>query len=941
MRFGNGFAWLAIAVAMAVGTADVAAQSTATITGRITDDSGAPVSGAQIVITNQVTGVQTGGLSGTDGRYAVTGLRPGGPYLVDVRMIGYGRQAVDDVMLQAGQTVTLDFQLTQEAVALDALEVFATRAIERKTPVAFSNVNKVQIQNQLGSRDLPLVLNVTPSVYATPQGGGAGDARINVRGFSQRNTAVMINGVPVNDMENGWVYWSNWDGLGDAATSIQLQRGLSAVNLATPSIGGTLNVITDPASRAPGFTYKQEFGLGKVNAAGKSYIFKDGKPVRNLMKQTFIVNTGEHNGFALTASLVRKTGDGMYRGFFGGDATWTDAWAYYLATSYQVNARNRIEFYAVGAPQRHGQNLYKLNLGTLDQDFARSLPDYDVAAFDKYKEAGRVASPNVGPVSCDYKGKQFSSTGPGGGEPRDRYNCAYLNERENYFHKPQLNLNWYSYFGNGLTLTTVAYYSGGNGGGTGTYGSSRNGAFRYDYGQRVPDWNAIIAKNDARGDGSAGYILRNSVNNQWTIGAISKLRKDFQSGWTAEVGVDWRTAEIEHYREVRDLLCNTCTYYYETRGSDFWTEEEKKRGLGDKINYNNQNTVDWLGAYVQAEKSTRDGSLYGMFGWARNEYTFEDFFTDDGTGKPLVLNSGGLNGFQLKGGAVRNLNQEWSVFANAGYVSKVPIFDGVIDDVNGVKLDDPKNEKFLSFEAGVQFRSLDRGVSFDLNLYHTTWKDRANNMFVRNLTGDGQDGLVRLLGVDARHMGIEAQAAYQPTDLLRFDAALSLGNWKYLDDVQGQFVTDDRSNTITYDFYIKDLKVADAPQRQLAISASVFPVEGAFASLTMRAYGEHYAQFDPFNRTDPAEAGVQSWKAPGYQVFDLNASYRLNDVLPVWKGGDLRFFVNIYNLFDKVYVQDARDNSRFNSWDKDHDADDAEVFLGYPRNVNVGFQITF
>lgn len=86
---------------------------------------------------------------------------------------------------------------------------------------------------RLGSRDIPLVLNTTPSVYSTQQGGGAGDARINVRGFNQRNVAIMINGVPVNDMENGWVYWSNWDGVGDATASIQVQRGLSAVNLAT------------------------------------------------------------------------------------------------------------------------------------------------------------------------------------------------------------------------------------------------------------------------------------------------------------------------------------------------------------------------------------------------------------------------------------------------------------------------------------------------------------------------------------------------------------------------------------------------------------------------------------------------------------------------------------------------------------------------------------
>jgi iron complex outermembrane recepter protein len=938
MRFSNRLTWLAFALAMAVGTADIAAQSTATLMGRVTDESGAALSGAQVVITNQATGLQTGGLTQADGRYAVPGIRAGGPYLVDIRMIGYGRQAVEGVMLAAGESKTLDFRLGQEAISLDALEVFATRAIERKTPVAFSNVSKVQIQNQLGSRDLPLVLNVTPSVYATAQGGGAGDARINVRGFNQRNTAVMINGVPVNDMENGWVYWSNWDGLGDASTSIQLQRGLSAVNLATPSIGGTLNVITDPSAQAGGFSYKQEFGLGNIETNG------DWGAGRNLSKETFTVNTGEHNGFAVTASAVRKTGDGMYRGFFGGDATWTDAWSYYLATSYQLNARNRLELYAVGAPQRHGQNLYKLNIGTLDQAFARGLDDYDPAAFSKFsEEAGRRGSPNVNPVSCSYTGQQYSSTGPDGGKARARHDCSFINERENYFHKPQVNLNWYSYFGNGLTLTTVGYYSGGNGGGTGTYGSSRNASFRYDFTQRVPDWDGTIAKNRARADGSAGYILRNSVNNQWTIGAISKLRKDFSSGWTGEFGVDWRTASIDHYREVRDLLGGS---YYDDCGrgcsSAFWTGNEGQRKLGDKINYNNTNQVDWLGMYVQGEKTSPDGSLYGMFGWSQNAYTFDDHFKADDAGNPRHIESGNIRGYQLKGGAVRNLTQEWSVFGNAGYVSKVPIFDGVIDDNAGVINPNPKNEKFLSFESGIQFRSADRGVSFDMNFYYTKWTDRTRNLFVRNLEGDGRDGLVNLLGVNARHMGVELQAAVQPSNFIRFDAAASLGNWKYLDNVTGTYKPDDKqSETQTFDFFIRDLKVADAPQSQLALSASVFPVEGLYISLVSKTFGNYYAQFDPFSRTDAAEEGVQSWKAPGYTVFDMNASYRITDILPVWKGGDVRLFVNVYNLFDKTYVQDAVDNSRFNAFDKDHDSDSAEVFLGYPRNVNIGFQINF
>jgi hypothetical protein len=947
MAFSNRLAALAVAGALALGAAAAAAQS-GTITGRVTNESGAGVASAQVVITNQQTGNQSGGLTQADGRFSVSGLRASAPYLVDVRMIGYGRQAVEGVVLTEGQTLALNFTLTQEAISLDALEVFATRAQERTTPVAFSNVGKVQIQQQLGSRDLPLVLNVTPSVYSTQSGGGAGDARINVRGFNQRNTAVMINGVPVNDMENGWVYWSNWDGLGDAATSIQLQRGLSAVNLATPSIGGTMNVITDPSAQTMSLSYKQEVGLGAVNSDGWSLFRKDANgdvnQYANMLKETLTVNSGERAGFAFTGSVVRKTGSGVYRGFRGGDATWMDAWSYYLATSYQINARHRLEAYAVGAPQRHGQNLYKLNVATLDRAYATSLEGYDNQALGRFaREAGRAGSPNVSPVSTSYTGQQFSSTGPGSGF-NDRHDPDFLNERENYFHKPQVNLNWYAYFGSGLSLTTVGYYSGGNGGGTGTLGSfsgSYNGVTFRDntYYQANLNWDAMIANNQASATGSRA-ILRNSVNNQATWGAISKLRKDFSSDWTAEVGIDWRTAEIDHYQEVRDLLGGA---YFTNTANDLWTGTQTQRGLGDKVAYDDTNTVNWLGGYLQAERATTDGSIFGMVGVAQNSYTYVDHFTHDAGGNELTLESGNIQGYQIKGGAVRNLTQEWSIFGNAGYVSKVPIFDGVIDDISGRLNPDPKNEKFLSFEVGGQYRSMNRGVSLDMNLYHTTWKDRSYTVFVNNVGGQaGVNGLVNLLGVNQRHMGLEAQAAFQPSDLVRFDVAGSFGLWEYTDNVSGTYQPDDQSSvTVPFDFYIDELKVADAPQRQLALTTSFFPTTGLTLSAVGKFFAEYYAEFEPFSRTDPADEGIQSWRAPGYALFDLHTSYSLGDLIPVAGGADLRLFANVYNVFNTVYIQDAVDNSSFNGWDGDHDADDAEVYLGIPRNINLGFQITF
>ncbi|MCH2650412.1 MAG: TonB-dependent receptor, partial [Candidatus Marinimicrobia bacterium] len=315
-----------------------------TVSGTVTDAAtGSALAGANVV----VDGTNNGAAANASGAFTISNV-PNGATLT-ASMIGYA-----DASMAAASTV--NFRLSASSIEMSGLEVLASRADE-KTPVAYTNVTKADLEARLGSQDIPMALNTTPSVYATQQGGGAGDARINVRGFNQRNVAVMINGVPQNDMENGWVYWSNWDGVGDASHSIQMQRGLSAVNLATPSIGGTMNIITDPTAASKGGFVKQEVGAG------------------SFLKTSLNYNTGLIGGnLALSTTIVRKTGEGVI------DKTWTDAWAYYLGVSYQMNDANRFEIYAIGAPQRHGHNLYKQNAGAYDSDFAKGLEGYDAGA---------------------------------------------------------------------------------------------------------------------------------------------------------------------------------------------------------------------------------------------------------------------------------------------------------------------------------------------------------------------------------------------------------------------------------------------------------------------------------------------------------------------------------------------------------------------------------
>ncbi|MBO6574362.1 MAG: TonB-dependent receptor [Rhodothermales bacterium] len=878
------------------------------VTGVVTDfETGDPLPGANVLIQGTTLGAATN----ADGTYAIDGVANGSYNLV-ASFVGY--ESETRVIVIRGGNTTVNFQLVFESAALEALEVFASRAIDRETPVAATTVDKVQIQQELGSRDIPLVLDTAPSVYATAQGGGAGDARINVRGFNQRNVAVMINGVPVNDMENGWVYWSNWDGVGDAASSIQLQRGLSAVNLATPSIGGTLNIVTDPALNRQGGMIKQEVGRG------------------GFFKTTAMASSGLVNGkYGVTVAGVRKFGDGFI------DGTFTDSWAYYGAATYNINSRNRLDLFAFGAPQRHGQNLYRQNIGSYDREFAESLDTYDPAAFSKYNEAGRFFNQNWAPVS------NYDAEAAVGDNMVSRYDNGILWERENFYHKPQVNLNWYYQLSDRSLLSTVAYYSGGYGGGTGTLGSS---VVREGFGGQSPwfnnapytiDWDAVIARNQGNADGSR-TILRNSRNNQWTVGAISKFKYEVSEPLSVEFGLDWRTAEIEHYREVRDLLGGDyfrCNGSNRCGSSDFWNGDDEVRAAGDKIDYDFTNTVDWFGAFAQGEYKADGVSAYGMAGLSTIKYGYTNFFVDGGDGSPLTSESDNIMGVQLKGGGLAAISDEVDLYANLGYVSKVPIFDGVIDDRAGITNQDPENEKFYSIEVGAYWNP-DPILSAKLNIYSTRWEDRT---FTRGVQlSDGSEGLINLRGLDALHQGIEVEAAYQPFTKARLDVGASFGDWRYTNDVSGSYRPDARVDAVqVFNFFIDDLRVGDAPQTQMAFGVTLFPTNGLDVQATVKHYANHFSDFDPFSRTSATDRR-QSWEAPNYQLVDLHVNYDLPKTnLPV----DIQLFAHVFNLLDEIYIQDALDNSRFNSWDGDHDADDAEVFLGLPRSFNIGTRVTF
>ena len=129
----------------------------------------------------------------------------------------------------------------------------------------------------------------------------------------------MINGVPVNDMETGWVYWSNWSGLADVTNKMQVQRGLGASKLAIPAVGGTINILTNAAEFKKG---------GNVSSS----VGNDGYTKHSTSLSSGLLD----NGLAATMQLTYTRGNGYI------DGTDFQAYSYFISANYNISQKQRI-----------------------------------------------------------------------------------------------------------------------------------------------------------------------------------------------------------------------------------------------------------------------------------------------------------------------------------------------------------------------------------------------------------------------------------------------------------------------------------------------------------------------------------------------------------------------------------------------------------------------
>ena len=838
---------------MAYFTVNVIMAQT-TIKGSVFDQN-EPLIGASIYIEGTTSGTQTD----IDGNFEFITDESGVKTLV-IEFIGY-IESKEQVTLN-GTAINLGkVVLLSDAIGMDELTVIASVAKDRETPVAMSTVNADQIALTNNGNELPEALNTTPAVYATKAGGGFGDARINIRGFDQSNVAVLINGVPVNDMENGWVYWSNWAGIGDAVKTMQVQRGLGASKLAINSVGGTMNIITKTTDATKG---------GSFEISGTDY----GK-----RKAMLSLSSGRlKNGWAFSFVGSRTEGQSYV------DGTYIDAYSYFGSIAKEIGDNHLLQLTIIGAPQEHGQ---------------RDNSQYSAQSYEEINQVGRKYNPNWGYAKGEF-----------------------LNERNNYYHKPQTALNWYWNINEKSSLNTSAYVSTGNGGGSGILG---RGSVKYGPGQNAMgqrDWDNAIDMNDTSSAG-AYLIMRNSVNNHFWTGILSTYKNTLSENVKLIAGLDSRYYKGEHYREVRDLM-----------GADYWEDSVNPEAkVGDRIAYDNDGTVFYNGLFGQVEYATKTVSTYAAISVANTQYGRTDRYNYARDRGDLEAEKVNQIGYNAKAGANWNITQNHNVFLSGGIYSRAPFHNFVYLNYGNTVNPEISNENITSFEAGYGYTT--NKLSVKLNGYYTNWADKWSKASVTD-PNNGERGTVYFQGLDELHVGGELEATYHVNKDFEFGAFASVGNWVYTKDAPVTIFDDDRNVIGEGVIYSKDLKVGDAPQQQFGLKANYVIHKNVTLGGSYVRNEELYAKFDPTTRQDPNDR-EQSYKLPGFGM--TNAYVKFDFPVGKTKGS---FTINANNIFDVHYAQEGWDNAIADAdGNRTHSQENFLGFWGWGRNFNFALKLNF
>lgn len=740
-----------------------------------------------------------------------------------------------------------DAVIFQSNLNLGILNISSSGSIDLGIPT----IDLVQLENDENEeQDISGILSASRDRFInTASFTWGGTARFRIRGYDSEHTSVYFNGIAMNNVDDGRVFWNAWGGLNDVLRNRTVSVGLAQQEEGISGVGGGSNVDT----RARHHRKQKKIGYAVSN---RSY--------RNRLMATY--STGmKLNGWALSLSGSRRWAQ---EGFIEG--TSYDGWSYFASVDRKINDNHILNLTVYGAPTSRGRSS------------GATQEIYDLTGTNYYNA---------------YWGYQA-------GEKR--------NSRLTNSHIPtaMLTHDW-DLNKKGASLSTTLYAHHETNGRTSIdWGDARNP--NADYYQKLPsyqtgdylpgrtrelisadpsllqlDWQYIYDANktgletieNANGSGQsvtglrARYIQREEHADSKQYAFASNLHLPITERHTVYGRVDYMINSTDNYNEVEDLL-----------GADYFLDQDrfiddssqsnsdlnapnKTVGEGDRYGYNYKMehriaNINIQNAWTFKKFDFQLGAQFGQTSYWRNGAFRNGTHPDDSFGESERLNFTTYSG---KVGATYKISGRQYMYVNGMYQSKAPysrfafasarIWNQVIPDL--------ENEEILGGEIGYLYRSA--GFKAKAVGYLTDFKNGYDIAFFFD---DSATANSRTTGaafaneidrnIDRRHLGLEMALEFKVLPTLDISASAAIGEYKFTSRSETFFVNDDLVDlpNTTLTSYTKNFFVPGTPQKAYALGLHYNSPKFWYLNITGSLYDDIYLDFSRLTRTQEFFDGV-------------------------------------------------------------------------------------
>jgi hypothetical protein len=760
-----------------------------------------------------------------------------------------------------------------------------------------------ELDNNGGDQNTSGLLQSSRDVFASAAGFNFSAARFKIRGYNSDQTAILMNGVPMNDPETGWGEWYLWGGLNDITRYSETKNWLTNNPYHFGGIGGYSNV---------------NMRATNVRAGSRLSYAMTNRAYNHRLMYTY--GTGmKSNGWAFALSL---SGRYAYEGYI--DGTFYEAFGYYLGAEKKINDNNSVSFSIIGSPSRVGkQSISTQETYDLSGDvYYNSYWGYQTLADGtRIKRNSRVQNTHmpIAIITHDWKINSSSKLTTSLYSTFGKSGQTGLNWNDDKDPRP----DYYKYL--------PSYYEGIN--------DTVNANIMYNNWQtedgRQVNWDQLYFANSKNlytakdVDGVAGnnveglrskYILENQWNNQVSLGFGSAYNLE-KNSLTFTAGLFVQGQRNHYFKTLEDLL-----------GGEFWLNVDQFAELdfvdpsaadndlqkpnrlireGDIFGYNYYIVNAKTELFSQVEYSLGKFDLYAAVELSDKMFYREGLyqtgrFPDNSLGKSETYN---FINYALKAGAVYKISGRQFFTVNGAYLTQAPSSRNVYvsPQTRDFGVTNPENELIYTADANYILRY--PKLKMRLTYYYT---ERKNAISVRQYYHDEYNSMVNYVmqGVDYLDHGLEFGIDANVWGGLSVNAVAAYGQHLYTSRPSATVYVNNSAEVLAQDktIYLINYKVGGMPQSAYSAGIKYSGKKYWFAGANFNYYAAIYLDPNPDRRTEEALSGLVESDP---QVAEIIDQTKLDNGYSVSLFAGKSFKIDGYTLNINVNINNLTNNQSF------------------------------